>query len=87
MQRISFLDDQSRPESLSQNLTSSHVFKISQHDSPWMLNPEDAAAGSLEDVSPKTPDVHATLKTMALNVPSYVLIRLDVAAMAGAGCC
>ena len=47
----------------------------------------DTAAGSLEDVSPKIPDVRAALKTMALNLLAYVVIRLDVAAKAGAGRC
>ena len=47
----------------------------------------DAAAGSLEDVSPRIPDVRAALNMMALNLLAYVAIRLDVAAKAGAGCC
>ena len=47
----------------------------------------DAAAGSLEDVSQKVSDVRAALKTMALNLMAYVVIRLDVAAKAGAGRC
>ena len=38
-------------------------------------SPVDAAAGSLEDVSPKVP----ALKTMALNLLAYVVIRLGVA--------
>ena len=50
-------------------------------------SPVDADAGSLEDVSPKIPDVLAALKTIALNLLAYVTIRLDVAAKAGAGCC
>ena len=50
-------------------------------------NPVDAAAGSLEDVSSKIPDVRAALKTMALNLLAYVEIRLDVAVKAGAGRC
>ena len=50
-------------------------------------NPVDAAAGSLEDASSKIPDVHAALKTMALYLLAYVVIRLDVAAKAGAGRC
>ena len=50
-------------------------------------SPVDAAAGSLEDVSPKIPDVHAALKTMALNRLANVGTRLDVAAKAGADCC
>ena len=48
-------------------------------------SPVDTVAGSLEDVSPKTPDVRAGLKTMALNLLAYVVIRLDVAAKTGAG--
>ena len=47
----------------------------------------DAAAYSLEDVSPKIPDVRATLKMMALNLLAHVVIRLGVAAKAGAGRC
>ena len=56
-----------------------------------------AAAGSLEDVSSKIPDVRTVLKTiMALNLSlltrvhnllAYVVIRFDVAAKAGAGRC
>ena len=48
-------------------------------------SPVDAAAGSLEDVSPKISDVRAALKMMALNILAYVLVRLDVAAKAGTG--
>ena len=50
-------------------------------------SPLDAAAGSLKDVSPKIPDVRAARKTMALNILAYVVIRLDVAAKAGADRC
>ena len=50
-------------------------------------SPVDAAAGSLEDVSSKIPDVHAALKTMALNLLAYVVIQLDLAAKAGADRC
>ena len=50
-------------------------------------SPVDAAEGSLEDVSPKISDVRAALGTMALNLSAYVVIRLDVAAKAGAGRC
>ena len=50
-------------------------------------SPVVAAAGSLEDVSPKIPDVRAALKTMALNLLAYVVIRLDVSTKAGAGRC
>ena len=49
-------------------------------------SPVDAAAGSLE-VSPKLHDVRAALKTMALKLLAYVVIRLDVAAKAGMGRC
>ena len=45
----------------------------------------DAVAGSLEDASPKNPDVHAALKTFALNLMVYVVKRYDVAAKTGAG--
>ena len=48
-------------------------------------SPRDAAAGSLENVSRKIPDVRAALKTMALNLLVYVVIWLDVASKAGAG--
>ena len=48
------------------------------------VSPVNAAAGSLEDVSPKIPDVRAGLKIMTLNLLMYVVIRLDVAAKAGA---
>ena len=47
-------------------------------------SPVDAAAGSLEDV---IPEVRAALKTMTVNILAYVVIRLDVAAKAGAGHC
>ena len=47
----------------------------------------DAAASSLEDVSPTIPDVQAALRMMGLNLLAYVVIRLDVAAKAGAGRC
>ena len=50
-------------------------------------SPVGAAAGSLEDVSLKIPDVRAALKTMYLNLLAYVVIRLDVAVQAGTGCC
>ena len=50
-------------------------------------SPVDAAAGSLEDVFPKMPDVRAALKTIALNLLAYVMIRLDVAAKAGVDRC
>ena len=50
-------------------------------------NPVDAAAGSLEVVSPKIPDVRAALKTTALILLAYVVIRLDATAKAGAGHC
>ena len=46
-----------------------------------------AAAGSLEDVSPKIRDVRAALNTVVLNLLAHVLIRLDVAAKAGASRC
>ena len=49
-------------------------------------SPVDAAAGSLEGVSPKIPDVDATLKMMALNLLVYMAIRLDMAAKTAAGC-
>ena len=45
------------------------------------------AAGSLKDVSSKIPDVRAALKTISLDLLVYVVIRLDVAAKAGPGCC
>ena len=45
-------------------------------------SPVDATAGSLEDVSPKTPDVRAAPRPMALNLLAYVVIRFDVAAKA-----
>ena len=50
-------------------------------------SPVDAATGSLEDVFPKISNVCAALKMMALNLLAYVVIRLDVAAKAGAGHC
>ena len=50
-------------------------------------SPVDTAADSLEDVSPKISDERAALKTMALALLAYVVIRLDVAAKAGASCC
>ena len=50
-------------------------------------SPVDATAGSLEDVSPKILDVRAALKAIALNRLADVVIRLDVAAKAGAGRC
>ena len=50
-------------------------------------SPADAAADSLEDNSPRIPDVRAALITMALNLLAYVVIRLNVAAKAGAGRC
>ena len=50
-------------------------------------SPVNAAAGSLDGVSPKISDVRAALKTMALNLLAYVMIRLDVAAKAGASPC
>ena len=50
-------------------------------------SPVDAAAGFLGDISSKIPDVCAALKTMALNLLARVVIRLDVAAKAGAGRC
>ena len=50
-------------------------------------SPVDAAAGSLENVAPKIPDVRTALKTMSLTLLAYMVIRLDVAAKAGAGHC
>ena len=50
-------------------------------------SPMDAAPGSSENVFPKITDVRAALKMMALNLLTYVVIRLDVAAKAGAGRC
>ena len=50
-------------------------------------SPVEAAAGSLEDVSSKVPNVRGALKTMALKLLAYVVIRLDMAAKAGAGRC
>ena len=67
---------------MSQNLTPTHIFKL---DSVNADSPVDAAAGSLENVAPKIPDVRAALKTMALTLLAYMVIRLDVAAKAGAG--
>ena len=51
------------------------------------VGPVDAAAGSLDDVSPKISDVRAALKTMVLTLLAYVVLRLDVAAKAGACRC
>ena len=48
-------------------------------------SPVDAAADSLKDISPKIPDVCSALKAMSLHLLAYVVIRLDVAAKAGAG--
>ena len=42
--------------------------------------PVDVAAGSLEDVSPKILDGRAALKTIALDLLAYAVIRLGVAA-------
>ena len=51
----------------------------SQNSKTWQsvdaVSPVDTAAGSLEDVSPKIPDVRAALKTVALNLLTYVVIR------------
>ena len=41
-------------------------------------SPMDAATNFVEDVSPKFPDARAALKTTALNLLAYVVIRLDV---------
>ena len=47
----------------------------------------DPTADSHEDVSPQIPDVRAALKTMTLDLLAYVVIRLAVAAKAGASRC
>ena len=86
------------PEPLSQNLTPTQVFKIPKLDNPWMLTVPwmllqtffkiiKIVAGSLKDVSPNISDARNALKTTAPNLLAYVVIRLDVAAKAGAGRC
>ena len=50
-------------------------------------SPVDAAASTLKDVSPKTSDVRAALKTMVFKLLAYVVIRFDGAAKAGEGRC
>ena len=75
-------------------MTPTHALQFLKLDSFVDIDsPLDAAAGSLEDVSPKIPDVRAALTTMAPNVSlssrahnilACVVIRLDVATNAGA---
>ena len=63
VQEPQILDDQSRLNLLFINLILTHVFIFPKLDSP-----ADAAAGSLEDVSPKIPDVRAALKANTLSL-------------------
>ena len=52
------------------------------------VGPVNAAAGPLAEVSPKISDVRAALKRMVLTLLlAYVVLRLDVAAKAGACRC
>ena len=78
---VSVLDDQSRPKPLFRNLTPSHVFRFPaldspiDPDSPWMLL-----------YVPSKPSPPITI-IEAHKLLAYVVIRLDVAAKAGAGRC